>query len=173
MATLEQSFETKLRAALVDDAYQQAIGGRDNFAGQFVRAAHENLREYGARFGYDVEPIISALGQPQVRRRTNGVSVTVGWDHEAAVYMEFGTPRHRVEGRPILSFVWEDPPMWVREEFDQARVSRGSPAGGQFREGWRVFLPEVEVEGLPEGRWIRDALRFLELQLSGRFQQVS
>lgn len=164
--TLSQSFETDLRDALVDDVERQVLARGDNIAQQFMEAANDNLREYGARFGYDVEPIIDALRVLDRRRTANGVSVRVEWDHEAAVYMEFGTPRHRVEGRPVLSFVWEDPPAWVREEFEQARGS-----GGRFQSGYRVFLPEVEVEGLPEGRWIRDALRFLELLLTGRTQR--
>jgi hypothetical protein len=65
---------------------------------------------------------------------------------------EFGTSDHTVSGDP-LSFVWEDPPQWVREEFDQARGS-----GGRFRSGWRVFLPETDVSGLEESRAIRDSL---------------
>ena len=44
----------------------------------------------------------------------------------------------------------------AREEFDQARTS-----GGQFQSGWRVFLPDVDVSGLPESRAIRDALNAL------------
>lgn len=152
-------FEDAAREAFVDEIEATLAGQQGSLAFSFVRAAHENLRDYGERFDYDVEPIIDSLGQPEVTRSANGVSVRVGWTHEAAPYMEFGTPRHSVEGQPVLSFVWEerhDPPPWVREEFE--------PEG----DGWRVFLSEVEVEGLPEGRWIRDALRFFELVVRGK-----
>ncbi len=71
---------------------------------------------------------------------------------------EFGTSDHHVDGDPVLSFVWSGPdvPQWVRKEFDQAR-----DPSGQFRSGWRVFLPDVDVSGLPESRAIRDAFNGL------------
>jgi hypothetical protein len=48
--------------------------------------------------------------------------------------------------------VWEDPPQWVREEFE--------PEG----DGWRVFLPETTPSGLPEARFIRDTLNWLHAE---------
>lgn len=163
MTTLEAGFEDKLVEAVMDDVESKVIDEPGNLTHRFLQTVHENLREYGRRYDYNVEPVIDSLGLPEVRRTDNELVIRVGWDHPAAPYFEFGTSRHTIQGKPVLSFVWENPPDWVTTEFEQERGS-----GGRFESGYRVFLPEVEVEGLPEGRFIRDALRWLELQLSGR-----
>jgi hypothetical protein len=92
-----------------------------------------------------------------VTRTEDSIEATVGWSHEAFPYFEFGTSDHTIEGDPILSFVWEerhDPPEWVREEFD---------AEG---DGYRVFLPEVEVAGVRETRAVRDGLNQIRRQIA-------
>jgi hypothetical protein len=160
---LDSDFEQELEAALLDDVEQQLIGEFDNLVAGFVEAVHRNLRSYAAKHGYDVEETIESVQVPEVTRTNGKLTVRVGWESEQMSRWEFGTPPHTIEGDPLLSFVWEDnpkrgddPPEWVREEFDQARDT-----SGQFQSGWRVFLPEVEVRGIPESRAIRDALNDL------------
>jgi hypothetical protein len=154
MATLEGGFEDDLREALLDDVEQKLVGQKASLVYEFVELVHTNLRAYAQRHGYDVESTIDSLGTPQVDRSAGKISVRVGWQSEQMSRWEFGTSDHTVSGDP-LSFVWHNPPQWVREEFDQAR------SGGQFASGYRVFLDEVEVSGLPESRAIRDALNGL------------
>lgn len=156
MATLDPGFEDALREAVLDDVEAKLIGEEANLVFEFVELVHANLRAYGRRHGYDVEGTIDSLGTPEVDRSTGTISVTVGWEDEQMGRWEWGVSPHTIDGNPILSFVWEDPPQWIREEFDQARG-----AGGEFRSGWRVFLPDVDHPGIPESRAIRDALHGL------------
>jgi len=155
MATLESGFEDKLQTALLDEAEHELVGKQASLVYEFVELVHTNLRAYAQRHGYDVESTIDSLGTPQVDRSAGKISVHVGWQSEQMSRWEFGTSDHTVKGDP-LSFVWENPPQWVREEFDQARSG-----GGEFASGYRVFLEETEVSGLPESRAIRDALNGL------------
>jgi hypothetical protein len=163
VTTLEQSFEADLREATLDAVQSEVAGQQANLVFQFVELVHARLRAYATRHNYDVESTIDSLAVPEVDRTDNSLSVTVGWESEQMARWEFGTSEHTIDGDPVLSFVWaetdtpaDDPPQWVREEFDQAR-----DAEGQFRSGWRVFLPEVTVAGIPESRAIRDAINGL------------
>lgn len=153
---LDSSFEADLREAVLDDIEATLVGRQGNLVHRFVQRVHATLRAYGERHDYDAEPLIESLGQPQVSRGPRGVVVRVGWDHEAFPYFEYGTSEHTIEGDPVLSFVWEDrhdPPPWVAREFEREG------------DGFRVFLPEVEVAGLPESRAIRDAMHWLRREL--------
>lgn len=154
MTSLENNFERKLREAALDKVEHEVVGKRDNLVHQFVQEAHDRLRAYGERHDYDVEPVIDSLAGPEVTRTERRLEVRIGWDHPAAPYFEFGTSDHTIQGEPVLSFVWEDPPDWVATEFE--------PEG----DGYRVFLPEVEVDGLPKSRFIRDALEWLRREVS-------
>jgi hypothetical protein len=160
MATLDRSFEDDLREAALDAAERELIGRQDNVVFGFIERVHGRLEAYGRAYDYNVQPIIDSLGEVEIDRSGDRIAIRIGWEHEAIRYFEFGTSDHTIEGNPILSFVWEDPPQWVREEFDQARGS-----GGRFESGWRVFLPEVEVSGIPEARAIRDTLNWLRREL--------
>jgi len=157
MTTLASDFEDSLRDAVLDEVEHELTGRQANLVFQFVELVHSNLRSYGKRQGYDVESTIDSLGTPVVDRSGDTISVTVGWVSEQMSRWEFGVSPHTIDGNPILSFVWENPPDWVREEFDQARG-----AGGQFESGWRVFFPSVDHPGIPESRAIRDALNGLQ-----------
>jgi hypothetical protein len=151
MTELGRGFEDSLRAAVLDDAEGMLYGERGNIAYEFTQRVHDRLRSYGAELNYRVEPIIDAFEVADTERTPRRVSVTLRWNHEAAVYMEFGTSQHTIQGNPILSFVWEerhDPPDWVRREYE--------PEG----DGYRVFLPEVEVAGVTKIRQVREALRW-------------
>lgn len=157
MTTLEPGFEGKLREALLDDVERKLVGEQDNLVAQVVSAVHGRLDRYAREFDYNVEPIKESLRVESVDRSGNGITVRFGWTHEGMPYLEFGTSEHTIEGDPVLSFIWEerhDPPEWVAEEFE---------AEG---DGYRVFLPEVEVAGVKETRAIRDALNMFRRRLS-------
>lgn len=151
--TLANDFEAQLEQALLDDAWD-AIDGPDGLAQQAVDQSHKLLRAYGSRNDYDVESIIDSLVGPVVERRKHAVTVRYGWAHPAAPHFEFGTSDHTVRGNPILSFVWEDPPDWIAREFEQEG------------DGYRVFLPEVEVAGLPESRFVREGFAWLRREVT-------
>jgi len=155
MATLQSDFEDKLREAVLDEAERKLIGERNNAVFQAIQAAHERLRQYAVEFDYDVEPIIDSLAGPEVERSGDSLTIRWGWDHGAAVYLEFGTSEHTVEGNPLLSFVWDadDAPEWVAREFEREG------------DGYRVFLPQVEVAGVRETRFVRDSLNALRRNL--------
>jgi hypothetical protein len=156
MATIESDFEAKLEAAVMDDVEATLVGEEANLVFEFVGLVHTNLQAYGQRNGYDVASTIDSLGTPQVDRANGTISVTVGWESGQMARWEFGVSSHTIDGDPLLSFVWEDPPKWVKQEFDQARST-----GGEFASGWQVYLPEVDHPGIPESRAIRDALNGL------------
>lgn len=156
MATLESDFEDKLREAALDDAQEKLVGEEANLVFEFVELVHANLRTYGRRHGYDVESTIESLGTPEVDRSRNTLTITVGWESEQMSRWEFGTSPHKIKGNPWLSFIWENPPEWVKDEFKQGRSS-----SGEFVSGWRVYFREVDHPGMPQSRAIRDSLEGL------------
>lgn len=157
-ATLGNDFEDKLATATLDVAEHELAGKPDNLIHQAIQQSHEALRDFSGE--YDVESIIDSLVLTEVERTDDSITIRWGWEHPAAPYFEWGTSDHVVNGQPVLSFVWEDPPAEIRQEFDQARTS-----GGQFTSGWRVFFSSVEVDGIDETRFVRIGLRWLELNL--------
>jgi len=156
MTTLDRNFEADLREAALDEVEAQLVGEEANLVFEFVELVHAELRAYGRRHGYDVESTIDSLGRLQVDRSGGTISVTIGWESEQMSRWEFGVSPHRIDGDPILSFIWESPPAWVKEEFDQGRSSEG-----QFVSGWRVFFGSVDHPGIPASRAIRDSLEGL------------
>jgi len=156
MTTLDSDFEADLQAAVLDEAETTLVGEQANLVFQFVELVHSNLRTYAERHDYDVESTIDSLGTPTVDRSAGRIAVTIGWESEQMDRWEFGVSPHTIDGDPILSFIWADPPQWVREEFDQGRSETG-----EFVSGWRVFFPSVEHPGIPESRAIRDAINGL------------
>jgi len=150
MTTLA-GFEADARDALLDDLEQHA---REEVAPAVQEHAHGILKAYGREHDYDVDSIIEA-GETSVEQRGGTVVVRWGWP-EPAIFFERGTVDHVVEATnaDVLSFIWEDPPDWVRDEYEREG------------DGWRVFLPKVEVAGLPESRFIRDTLNWLEPQFA-------
>jgi len=153
---LDAGFEDELREAVLDNAQHELIGKQDNLIAQAISRVHGRLDKYGREFDYRVEPLKQSLQPVDVERSSGQLTIRFGWSHEAMPYLEFGTSEHTIEGDPVLSFVWEerhDPPEWVREEFDQEG------------DGYRVFLPEVEVAGVKETRAVRDAVAWLRREL--------
>jgi hypothetical protein len=156
MSSLSATFERDAREALLDQAESELVGQRNSLVFRFIQVVHSNLESYANRHGYNIESTKESLQTPEVRRNRNTLEITVGWDNPQMGRWEFGIRPHEIQGNPILSFVWADPPEWVKEEFDQARS-----AGGQFASGWRVFFSSVSHPGIPESRAIRDALNGL------------
>jgi hypothetical protein len=151
----DTSIEAEFDTDRFDDAVlAEALDGLDADSRAFqaaVRAAEARLDESE----YDLEFLKDAMYGPVVEGSGEGAVVRFGFDDYRAEFFEFGTSAHTIEGDP-LSFVWEDPPQWVRDEFDQARGS-----GGRFESGWRVFFESVDVDGVDEVRFMREALRVL------------
>lgn len=151
------SWEDAAAEAALDQAAAEYLGA-DRFVMNAIESAHERLREYGREFDYRVEPIINSLVGPEVVEQSNRhFRVRWTWNHEAAPYFEWGTSDHTIEGDPVLSFIWEDrhnPPDWVAEEYERE--------GG----GYRVFLPEVEVAGIRETRFMRHCLDWLRREVA-------
>lgn len=133
----------------MDDVEQ---GVRDD-AVEAVDQAEAALQDFADE--YNVQPLIDALEGPEVDRSDGTITVRWRCTHPAAGFFEFGTPdNYRIEGDPILSFVWEDPPQWVTEEFEREG------------DGYRVFFPEVDSgEGIAETRFTRWSVRWLRWQL--------
>lgn len=155
MTTLADDFEQSLRETMLDDVEHELVGRQDSLVHRFVQLVHTNLRAYGQRHDYDVEPSIESFEIEAVERTRHGIHVTVVWEDPQFGRWEFGVEPHPIEPRTadVLAFVWEDPPQWVREEFNQAR-----DASGRFSSGWMVFLPHVDHPGIPESRALRDTL---------------
>lgn len=162
MATLPD-FENDARDALLDKAENALYAEPDNITYQFLRCANNNFEEYANRHDYDIHDIPASGHVTDTTRTTNSVSSTVLWDHPLTGIYEYGAQPHTIEGNPILSFVWSDPPQWVKEKFPQGR-----DASGRFVSGWRVYFSSVNHPGVPESRSIRGALQLLRLQLEGR-----
>jgi hypothetical protein len=136
------NFEADATPAILDQMEEHA---RQHIAPAVQAHAHGILRAYGRENGYNVGSLIDA-GEISVERQAGGVVVRWGWP-EPAIYLERGTVDHGPRTADVLSWVWENPPAWVREEFEREG------------DGYRVFLPEVS--GLPESRFIRDTLNWL------------
>lgn len=155
-ANLSNSFEADLQEAVLDDVQDRFLAS-DGPIQTAVDRSHDILIEYGSRHGYDVGPVIEALQEPAISRQSNRITVFWGWFHPAAPHFEYGTSDHVVSGNPILSFVWEDAPPEIHEMFPDTQRVGGDP---------RVFFPETEPSGLPESRFVRDALNWLRRELS-------
>jgi hypothetical protein len=155
-ATLGDDFVQNAQVELVDEAERELVGKRGNLLFESIRQSHDRLDVSE----YDTDPVKESLVAPEADRSDDDITVTWGWEHEAAGFFEFGTRPHTIEGDPVLSFVWEDPPGWVRDEFDQARDS-----GGRFRSGWRVFFGSVDVDGITELAFVRAGLAYLKGEL--------
>lgn len=148
---------------VTDEVRRQLVGQERNLIARTIATAANNLRESAAANEWDVENVISSV-DVQTDERGGELAVRIEYDHPAADFFEYGTSPHTINGNPVLSFVWEerhDPPQWVRENFTEDTSDGGRP-------GYRVFLASVDVAGIPETRFLRSALDFLENQLRGR-----
>ena len=143
---LDNSFESDLGEAVLDKIEQQI---REEIAPDFESRVRARMQNYARRHSYNLGVLQDAL-EVDVERQDNEVRLVARFPDPALLF-ERGTADHEIEAKnaDVLSFIWErrhDPPDWVKEEFEKEG------------DGWRVFLPSVEVSGLPEGRFIRDTL---------------
>lgn len=159
MATLEQAFERKAEAAFIDDAEARLYGQLGNIVFNALQAANDRLRDYGQRYGYDVDAIAESGQVTTAQRAERGIEVRVEWDHEAAGYFHTGTDAHQVSGNPTLSFIWKDAPADIHEMFPHTEREGGDP---------RVFFPEVHVEGIPASRFLEAFVQSVRAQVQAR-----
>lgn len=143
------------REALLDGVEETLVGARGNLVYQAIQQAHSNLEAYGSRHGYSVGSVVDSLAftPSDASRTARSVSVKWFWTHPAAEFFEFGVSPHTIDGDPLLSFIWEDPPTWVTEEFEQEG------------DGYRVFFRSVDHPGVPASRAIRDSLNWLRREV--------
>jgi hypothetical protein len=154
--TVASGFEDGLGDAVLDATERRA---REEVAPLLRERIQSLLRNYGRRHDYRVQPVVEAT-RTSVDRAGGTVTVRAELPHPAYLF-EVGTDAHEITptNADVLSFIWErrhDPPQWVREKYEREG------------DGWRVFLPKVEVEGLPEGRFVRDALHDIRRELEMR-----
>jgi len=146
-------FEDGLRDTVLDEMETRA---REEIGPQLEREAATLLEQYGERHEYQVRALADAI-RHEVERDDSGVRVRL-LVPDPGLLFERGTVDHVIEpnNAEVLSFIWSErhnPPEWVKEEFEREG------------DGWRVFLPRVEVSGLPEARFIRDALHEIRRML--------
>lgn len=153
--------DTDLQDDLMDYAYDEFVGSAGNLVFQAVQKSHERLQSYGSSHDYSVGNIPSSFTGVETQRGGGTLTIGYGWSHPATSFFERGVSPHTINGQPILSFIWEDPPDWVKEEFDQGRSS-----SGQFASGWRVFFSSVDHPGIPAARFVRYGLNWLESEVS-------
>jgi hypothetical protein len=141
------------RQALLDGMEESLVGAEGNLVFQAVQDAHDRLERYGRTHDYHTDSIAASFGGVTVDRSPTALDISWQWDHEAAMYMEFGTSDHTVEGDNLLVF-----------EFDAAEY----PYLDEMFPDGTAFLPEVSVSGLPEGRWLRDSLNQFRREVGQR-----
>jgi len=128
-------------------------------ANRWFSAANERLVEFGDRLDYDVSSV-SQSGVPPQWDEQEGAWL-FGFTHVAAVYFEFGTAPHEIEGDPILAFEWEE---MRGEEF----ADTGKTFEEVFDEFPTVFLPATQVSGIERIGYVahgqREAARWLREQ---------
>lgn len=157
MATLERGFEDQLQEALLDELQAKLLADGGPVWGA-VERSEEVLMEYGRRHDYDVGPVIEALAEPAIQRKSDRIVATWGWYHPAAPRFEWGTSDHTVDGDPVLTFIWDNAPQSVHEKWPDTQRKNGDP---------RVFLPSVDVSGLPESRFVREGIDWLRREVTG------
>jgi hypothetical protein len=150
MAKLESRFEETLLDALLDDIEATL---REEMLPRATEYSHKVLRRYGDANDYDVEGVIDSLQEPVVERESNRITARWGWDAEESLYFALGVDPHRIEGDPVLRFVWEDAPADIREQFSDTERVDGDPV---------VYLGSVDHPGIPRSDFVRAGLRQLE-----------
>jgi len=148
--TASATFSLEGPTPLLDEAEHELVGEARPLVFQAMRVSHGTLRSYGSRYDYDVEPIIDSFDGPEVSRSGNELTVTWRWDHEAAIYFNNGTSDHTVHGDPVLVFQFD------RDEYPYLEE--------MFPHG-TAFLPEVNVSGLPQSRFVQAGLEWLRQEV--------
>lgn len=142
--------------ALLANIRDTVVDRRGNLVFQSVRVANGALRSWGQRHGFEVEPVTESVQVLTVDEMGQTLRVRWGWLHEATKYFQFGVSPHTIDGRPLLSFIWEDAPDSVRELFPHTERVDGDP---------RVFLPSVDHPGMPESRFVNAGINWLRQEV--------
>jgi len=148
--TITDAVSPEVREQYLDSVYSTLVGAEGNLVFQAVQQAHDALRAYGSEYDYRVESIIDSFQGVEADRSADRITASWHWEHEAASYMEFGTSDHTVDGSPLLVFSFS--------ESEYPGLAEMFPDG-------TAFLPEVEVSGLPEARWVRDSLTWFRREV--------
>ena len=149
MVELESAFEQQLQSAKLDTVEARF---RESLLPAAVNVSHGILRSFGNRHGYNVDPVIESLAEPQIHRSSNRVEAHWGWDHTAAPFFNTGTTfTNPIQGNPILAFEWPDAPPEVREDFADTFPT--------------VFFPQTEPTGLPGSGFVEAGLHWLMREL--------
>jgi hypothetical protein len=135
----------------LDEAESELVSTSRSLVYQAMRVSHGTLQSYASRNDYDAEPIIDSFGGVEVDRSDTELTVTWSWEHEAAVFYNNGTSDHTIDGDPVLVFRFDGDEYPHLEEM--------------FPDG-TAFLPEVDVSGLPESRFIQAGLNWLRQEVS-------
>lgn len=139
------------REALLDSVEARLVGERNNLVFQTIQQAHDQLDAYASTHEYDAAPIKDSLEEVEASRDSRSIHVAWSWGHDAAMFWEFGTSDHTIDGDPVLVF-----------EFDPEEY----PHLDEMFPGGTAFLAEVDVAGLPEARWVRDSLTWLRHEVA-------
>ena len=148
---LAADFEAELRESMLDSVEHELVGKQGNLVFQAIQRSHNVLREYGRRHDYEVEPIIESLGQVELDRTDQSITARWGWQAPAAPFFALGTSDHVADGDPLV-FQWPDAPDEVAQQFEDTFPT--------------VFFSQVEVSGLPESRFVREALLWLRREIA-------
>jgi len=148
--TITDAVSAEVREQYLDSVYSTLVGAEGNLVFQAVQQAHDALRAYGSENDYEVASIIDSFEGVEADRSADRITASWSWSHEAAEFYEFGTSDHTVDGDPLLVF-----------EFDAAEY----PYLDEMFPDGTAFLPEVEVSGLPEARWVRDSLTWFRREV--------
>jgi hypothetical protein len=149
--SVEDALAEEFQQRFLDRTRRTLVGVENNLVSQTVQQAHDQLRSYGTSHNYAVEPIIASFAGVEVEQSQTSLQVSWAWDHQAAAFTEFGTSDHTVDGDPLLVFSFS--------ESEYPGLAEMFPDG-------TAFLPQVEVSGLPEGRWVRDSLNWFRREVS-------
>ncbi|MDQ2052843.1 hypothetical protein RBH26_20590 [Natronolimnohabitans sp. A-GB9] len=148
--TASASFSLEGPEPILDDAESRLVGEANPLVFQAVRVSHGALRSYGSRNDYDTDPIEDSFAGVEVDRSGGELTVTWCWDHEAAVFFNNGTSDHTIHGDPVLAF-----------RFDESEY----PYLAEMFPDGTAFLPEVNVSGLPQSRFVQAGLEWLRQEV--------
>jgi len=148
--TVTDAISAAVREQYLDSVFSTLVGAEGNLVFQAVQQAHETLQQYGSEQDYAVDSIIDSFAGVDAGRSGDRITASWHWDHQAAAFYEFGTSDHTVDGDPLLVF-----------EFSESEY----PGLAEMFPDGTAFLPQVEVSGLPEARWVRDSLSWFRREV--------
>jgi len=149
--TASATFSIEGPPPALDEAETELVGDAQPLVYQAMRVSHGTLRSYASRNDYDVGPVIDSFAGVEISRSDTELTVTWRWEHKAAVFFNNGTSDHTIEGDPVLAFRFDGDKYPHLEEM--------------FPDG-TAFLPEVDVSGLPESRFVQAGLNWLRQEVS-------